>query len=157
MPRLSCLLEMTLFLPTEFRGLSLLIAVDRRPLVGPPLECLEPRGMHPPEPDQLLRTGDVDRAPGAARLARRYPVRIADRIDALADAVDPSKAELFVHQLLPRDARLPRTSLVKADEQLCCRCMVSLEPLAQLPGGGKEGWFHLGQNNRRPAIAPASL
>ncbi len=35
--------------------------------------------------------------------------------------------------------------------------MVPFEPLAELPGGAKEGWLHLGQNNRRPAIAPAPL
>src|SRR5438874_4703775 len=104
--------------------------------------------MHPPEPGQVLHAGNVDRAPGTARRARSYPVRIADLIDAQADSVDPTKAKLLVHEFLPRDTRLPRTSLVKADEQLCCRCMVSLEPLAQLPGGGKEDWLHLAQNSQ---------
>src|SRR6266550_471131 len=107
--------------------------------------------MHPSETDQLLRTGDVDRAPGAARLARSNPVGIADLIDALADSVDPSEAELFVHQLLPGDARPPGAPFVEADEELGRRRVVSFEPLAELRRGGKEGWLHLAQNRWRPA------
>jgi hypothetical protein len=82
--------------------------------------------------DQLRGSGDVDCAPGAARLARGYPVRVTDLIDALADAVDPPEAELFVDEFLPGDARFSRTTPVEANKQLGrCRVVV-LEPGAEL-------------------------
>src|SRR5260370_13641094 len=86
--------------------LSLFVAVDRRPVISPPFESLEPRGMHPSEPDQLLRTGDIDCAPGAAGGPRRHTVGVADLIDALSNAVDPPEAERLVHHFRPGDARL---------------------------------------------------
>src|SRR6202022_705407 len=126
----------------EVCSLLLFIAVDGRAFIGPSFEGFEPRGMHPPEPDQFLHARNVDRAPRAALRARAYPVRITDVVDAFADSVDPAEAQFLVDEVLPGDARFSRAPLVEPNEQLS-RCRgVLLKPRAQLIGGGKEGRLH---------------
>src|SRR2546425_610078 len=59
---------------------------------------------------------DVNGAPSAGGPARSEANHVAGFIDALSNAVDPAEAEGHVYGLWPRDAGLPGTFFVEADE-----------------------------------------
>jgi len=74
------------------------------------------------------RAADVDRAPDAARAARREADRVALVIQALADTVDPAEAQGCVHRLGPGDARRARAALVEAHQQLRGAAVMPTQP-----------------------------
>ena len=96
----------------------------------------EPRGRHAARRLQLLHLGDVDSAPDGRRLARGEADRIRVLVNAPPDAIDPAKAQGFVHRLRPAHAGAARTHLVKAHQQLRRAVCMALQPLAERLRGG---------------------
>ncbi len=87
-------------------GTALFITVDAGSVFSSGREGFQTRGLHSLCLDQSLRDLGVHRAPRAARLARGETDLIAVVVDALANAINPAKAERFLDRLGPRDARL---------------------------------------------------
>ena len=104
----------------------------------------EPSRGHAARRLQLLHLGDVDRAPDGRRLARGEADRIRVLVNAPPDAIDPAKAQGFVHRLRPAHAGAARAHLVKAHEQPRRAVCMALQPLAERLRGGKEGGGGLG-------------
>ncbi len=98
----------------------------------------EPRRRHAACRLQLLHLGDVDRAPDRRRLARGKADRIRVLVNAPPDAIDPAKAQGFVHRLRPAHAGAARTHLVKTHQQLLRAGGMALQPIAERLRGDKE-------------------
>src|SRR5690242_2682419 len=81
----------------QFSGLSLFIRVNRRPIIRPSLERVEPARLHPSKGDEFLDSFDVYCAPSAASLAWGKPIRIASITNTPSNTIDPAEAEGFVN------------------------------------------------------------
>src|SRR2546421_3657196 len=87
-----------------------------------------PRRGHATLGGQRERPADVDRAPDAARAARREADGVAALIHAPADAIDPAEAQGLIHRLGPGDARRACAALVEAHQQFCGAAVMSPQP-----------------------------
>ncbi len=67
--------------------------------------------------EQSVDVPDIHRAPDAAGLARRETNFVTLFIDALAEAVDPAKAERFVNGFGPGNARFARVLFVETNPE----------------------------------------
>src|SRR5262249_16914299 len=108
--------------------------VDPRPRLVALLECRAAARVHEAELLELLEPLDVDRAPDTALPPRRDPLRRAVIAQPIADAVDPTEAQLLVNKVLPRDRRPSRALAVISDPKVRGRVVVGLEPCPQLGG-----------------------
>src|SRR5690348_16017421 len=118
------------------------VGIDGRLLLVAPLEGLESRRTHSSRPAKLLSAPDVYRAPDAGRFPRRKANGVAGFVDAPAYAIDPAKAERFIHRFRPGDAGLARASLMKPDEQLCRAVVILLQPIPERVGRCEEAGLH---------------
>jgi hypothetical protein len=87
---------------------------------------------------QLLYPFDIDRAPNAAGPPRGESVDVAIGIQALANTIDPPKAEGLIDGLRVADARLVRPLPIEPDPQLVGVVVVDDEPLAEVRGRFEE-------------------
>src|SRR4029077_5969394 len=109
-----------------------------------------------PAGEQLLHALQVDRAPDAARRARREPVREARLVHTLLDAVDPPEAQRFVHGLLVGEPAPARRLLVEPDPQLTRRAAMRLQPGTEIPRRRKVP-NHRIPNPQSPIPSPLTL
>src|SRR5262249_31674564 len=121
---------------------SLLVGVDARLVLFSRLIGFEAGRLHQRSFDEYLGTFAVDAAPDTARLAWREANGVAEIVDALPNAVDPTEAEGFVNRLGPGNAWLARAYLVVANPQYLGFGMVLLQPRAESSRRLKERWFH---------------
>src|SRR5690606_21939845 len=98
-PRLRVRLELALLCLIEPCFTSLLVRIDAAPWFFPKRERSQACGPHSPLLRQLLHPGDVDRAPVAPWPPWREPLRIAVRVDAAPDPVNPAETQRFVDRL----------------------------------------------------------
>lgn len=94
---------------------SLLVRVDPNLLFLSDLVRFKSCWSHSLLFDQRLSSFDVHAAPDAARLARREPNSITQRVDALPNTIYPAIAKRFINRFGPRDAWFARILLVVAD------------------------------------------
>lgn len=108
--------------------MPLLVRVDCRAVVAAPRKRRQPGRAHAPLGGERRDPRDVERAPGAAGLARCEADAIALRVDRLPQPINPAKAERFIDLFGPGEAGLARILLIVADPQLPGRGVVFLQP-----------------------------
>ena len=118
----------------EAGGLPLFVGVDAGFLFAASGEGLESGGMHQALLCELSDEVDIDRAPGASRLAGSEANGVAGFVEALANAVDPAKAQRNLYGFGPGDAGLSGIFFVEADELLTELAVMGFEP------SPKVGW-----------------
>jgi hypothetical protein len=90
----------------------------------------------------------VDGRPSAVRSTRRELERIAPVVQALDQAVHPTKAQRLVYRVLVSDRRDPGVLFVENEPDLGLRVMVPGEPLPPLVGGRWRKRLHVPEGSR---------
>jgi hypothetical protein len=88
--------ELSFGLFVERCCVPLLVRVDCRAVVAAPRKRRQPGRAHAPLGGERRDPRDVERAPGAAGLARCEADAIALRVDRLPQPINPAKAERFI-------------------------------------------------------------
>jgi hypothetical protein len=129
---------------SEMGVLSLFVRVDAGFFFAARGKGLEAGGMHQSLLGELSGEFDVDVAPGAGGLAGSEANGIAVFVEALANAVDPAKAEGDFYGFGPGDAGFSRSFFVEADELLAELVMMGFEPGTEIGGRWEElrFWRH---------------
>ena len=83
----------------------------------------------------------VDGTPGAGGFAGSKANSVAGFVEALSNAVDPTKAESCFYGFGPSYARFSRTLFVEAHEQFAEFVVVGFEPGAEVGWRWEECWF----------------
>ena len=97
----------------------------------PALEGARARRRHHTLTAQLVRPGNVHRAPETVRPARREALDKAGGVEFLPDAVDPAKRERLFQSFGVGDAGSPRAFSVEADPEFARRGVMRVEPGAK--------------------------
>src|SRR5271169_2579796 len=120
--------ELLFLFARELRAVSLFVGIDGGFFLVASGECLEAGGMHQTLLRELADEVDVDGAPGADGLAGSEANGVASFVEALANAVDPAKAEGYFYGFWPSDAGFPGIFFVESDEMLCDLVVMGFEP-----------------------------
>ena len=133
--------KLLLLFTREAGAIALFVRVDGGFFLVARGKSLETGGMHQTFLCELPNEFDVDGTPSACGPARSEANCVAGFVEALANAVDPAKAEGDFDGFGPSDARLSGSFFVKADELLAKLVVVSFEPDAKVGWRWKECWF----------------
>jgi len=121
--------------------LSLFIRVDAGFSFAARGKCFETGGTHQALLCKLSNEVDVDGAPGACGLAGSETNCVAGFVEALSNAVDPTKAEGYFYRFGPGGAGFSGTFFVEADELLAELVVMGFEPGTEIGRRCKECWF----------------
>jgi len=112
-------------------GTALLVGVNAGAILLSRGVSFQSRRLHSLFINQSLNVANVHRAPDAVRFARRETNHVTVVIDALANAVDPTKAERFIDGLRPGDAGFAGILFVEANPEFFRFGVIGGEPLAK--------------------------
>src|SRR6185369_13108108 len=112
-----------------------------------PMGC-KARRRHASELDQFSHALEIDLAPVTLRFPRGKTDSVGSLIDALTDAIDPTKAQGFVQSLLVRDALFSRALVVHANPKFGNAGMILFKPGAKQRCRFEDFDFHIYRNKR---------